>query len=74
MSPQRIVGLVLLVLGVVLLIIGYNASHSFADQMSNTFTGRFTQGTTWYIISGVVAGLVGLGMMFFGPGGRAQHH
>jgi uncharacterized membrane protein len=59
-SPQRIIGVVLLILGVVLLVVGLNSSHSVADQVSNTFTGRFTQGTTWYIIGGIVLALVGL--------------
>ncbi len=66
MSPGRIVGVVLLVVGVVLLVIGINASNSFADQVSNTFTGRFTRGTTWYIIGGIAAALVGLLMVLFG--------
>jgi len=70
MSPQSIVGVVLLVLGVALLVIGVNASHSFADQMHNTFTGRFTDSTTWYIIGGIVSGIVGLVLLLFGIRGR----
>ena len=66
MTPQRIFGSVLLIVGIILFIVGMNASHSFADQVSNTFTGRFTQATTWYILGGVVAGLGGLGMLIFG--------
>ena len=60
MSPQRILGVVLLVAGVILLIVGMNASHSVADQVSTTFTGRFTQATTWYIVGGIGVGLLGL--------------
>lgn len=60
MGPQRILGVVLLIVGVILLVVGVNSSHSIADQVSNTFTGRFTQGTTWYIIGGIVLALVGL--------------
>jgi hypothetical protein len=71
MSPQRIVGIVALVVGVALLIVGMNSSHSVADQVSNTFTGRFTQATTWYIIGGIGAGLVGLLMLITGGGGKA---
>jgi Protein of unknown function (DUF3185) len=63
MSPQRIVGIVLLVLGVGLLVVGMNASHSVADQVSNTFLGRFTQTTTWYLLGGVVSGVLGLVLM-----------
>jgi len=70
MSPQRIVGIVLLVLGVVLLVIGLNSSNSVADQISNTFTGRFTERTTWYIIGGIVSGIAGLTMLTLGFRGK----
>lgn len=60
MSPQRIIGVILLVVGVILLVVGVNSSRSLADQVSNTFTGRFTQATTWYIIGGIGLALVGL--------------
>lgn len=66
MSPQRIFGVALLVIGVVILIVGVNSSHSLADQVSNTFTGRFTEATTWYIIGGAAVALVGLLALLFG--------
>jgi hypothetical protein len=66
MSPQRILGVVLLVAGVVLLVLGMNASHSLADQVSNTFTGRFTQATMWYMVGGGAAALLGLLLVLFG--------
>lgn len=66
MSPQRIFGIALLALGVVLLVIGMSASHSMADQVSNMFTGRFTDNTTWYIVGGIVTGIAGLSMLLFG--------
>ena len=66
MSPQRIIGLVLLVVGIVLLIIGLNASDSLVDQVSETFTGRFTKSTTWYIIGGIATGVLGLLLVAFG--------
>ena len=70
MNSQHIVGVVLLVGGVILLIIGVNASHSMADQVSNTFTGQFTQATTWYIVGGIASALIGLLMVLFGFRGR----
>jgi len=70
MSPQRIIGFALLALGIILLVIGLNSSHSMADQLSNTFTGRFTDNTTWYIVGGIVLGIAGLGMSAFGAGGK----
>ena len=63
MNPQRIVGVVLVVVGVILLSVGMNASHSLADQVSNTFTGRFTQATTWYIVGGIASALLGVFMV-----------
>ncbi len=66
MSPQRVVGVVLLVVGVALLIIGLNSSGSVADQISETFTGRFTKATTWYIIGGIGSAVLGLIMVLVG--------
>ena len=59
MKPQMIAGIALLVVGVALFIVGMNATHSIADQVSNTFTGRFTQETMWYIAAGVLASVAG---------------
>jgi hypothetical protein len=71
-SNQRIAGAVLLVIGVGVLIYGINASHSLADRVSDTFTGRFTEATTWYIIAGAASGLVGLLLVAFGGGGNRE--
>ena len=60
MSSQRIVGIILIVVGAALLIIGLNSSESLADQISETFTGRFTKGTMWYIIGGIASAILGL--------------
>jgi hypothetical protein len=70
MNPQRIFGIVLLVVGVILLIVGMNSSHSVADQVSETFTGRFTKATTWYIVGGIGSALLGLLMVLFGARGK----
>jgi hypothetical protein len=67
---QRIFGIVLLAAGIAFLIVGMNASHSAADQISNTFTGKFTRETSWYIFGGGAAGLVGLLMVVFGAGAK----
>jgi len=67
---MRILGIVLLVVGVGLVVIGLNSSHSFADQLSNTFTGRFTDTTNWYLLGGAVLGVVGALLAAYGPGGK----
>ena len=66
MGPKRILGLLALVAGVALLVIGLNASHSIADQVSNTFAGRFTQTTIWYIVGGLAIAVVGLFLLIAG--------
>ncbi|MCU0724768.1 MAG: DUF3185 family protein [Planctomycetes bacterium] len=60
MSPQRIGGIAILLLGVILLIIGINASDSVSDRWSNFFSGHFTDSTMWYIVGGIAVALVGL--------------
>jgi len=54
------VGIVLVVIGVVLVVIGLNASDSVADQVSETFTGKFTESTTWYIVGGIGLAILGV--------------
>ncbi len=70
MSQYRIIGVVVLIVGIVLLIVGLNASHSMADRASDFWTGRFTEATTWYIIGGIAAGVLGLLMVAFGGRGE----
>jgi uncharacterized protein DUF3185 len=70
MNNQRILGIVMLVIGISLFVVGMNASHSAADQISNTFTGRFTRDTAWYIFGGGALGLFGLFLVIAGPRGK----
>lgn len=63
---NRMLGIVLLVIGVGLLVVGVNSSHSIADKVSDTFTGRFTRTTTWYILGGLGVGVLGLTMLASG--------
>ena len=55
MSGNRIVGIVIAVAGIALLVIGFNSSQAPVDQVAETLTGRFTQGTMVYLIAGIVA-------------------
>ena len=66
----RIIGLVLLAVGVTLLFFGYNASQAVGEQIVERFTGRFTHQTMAYLIGGVAA-IVGGGAMCFWGGRRA---
>lgn len=62
----RAIAVVLLVLGVVLLIFGINASDAPADRISEAFTGKFTDSTMLYLILGAVGIAVGAAMLFLG--------
>ena len=68
MGIMRILGLVLLAVGIVLLIIGYKASQSVTERVVEGFTGHFTNQTMWYLIGGVAATVGGLGMAIWGGG------
>lgn len=59
MGNNKVLGIVLLVIGVILLFFGYNASQSLGEQMAESFTGRFTDQTMWYIIAGATSVVVG---------------
>lgn len=60
MQPARLVGAVILVVGVILLGFGINATDAPVDQLSETFTGRYTDRTMWYLIGGGVLAAAGI--------------
>jgi hypothetical protein len=59
---NKIISLALLVGGVVLMIIGINATNSFSSDVSRFFTGSPTDKAVWMLIGGTVATIVGLTM------------
>lgn len=66
MTPIRMAGIVVLVIGVVLLAMGYNASQSTAEQLGEAITGQYSDQTVWYLIGGIAAFTAGLLMAVFG--------
>lgn len=64
MGNQKIVGLVLFVIGLILLYFGWQSSQSVGEQLVEGLTGRFTDETTWYFIGGAAAVVAG-GFMAF---------
>ncbi|MFN0241971.1 MAG: DUF3185 family protein [Planctomycetota bacterium] len=68
---NRILGLVILAIGLLLLAFGFNSSESVADSVSEGVTGRFTDKTMWYLIGGGALAVLGAGLAFF-RGGRAH--
>jgi LPXTG-motif cell wall-anchored protein len=65
MNPIRIAGALCVVAGIVLLILGYRASTAPLEQVSEAFTGRFTDRTTWMFVAGGAAVLGGLFLALF---------
>lgn len=64
---QRIIGIAVLAVGIVLLILGITAADSFASDVSKFFTGNPTDRSVWLMIGGV-AGIVVGGIMSAVPG------
>ena len=65
MRTNQIIGIALLVLGVILLIFGFQSSQGVDDQLMETFTGRLTESTMFLLIAGGVSMVVGLGLLVF---------
>ncbi|QOC22625.1 DUF3185 family protein [Wenzhouxiangella sp. AB-CW3] len=66
MSTKRIVGIGLLIVGLGLLFFGFQATDTLTEEVHETLTGRFTDETTWYLIGGAAAAVVGLLLTLFG--------
>jgi len=62
----NIVGLAVFAAGIVLLIFGFNESHSFGSDVSRFFTGNPTDRSIWFLIGGAAAIIVGLCVAIFG--------
>jgi len=63
---NKAIGLAALAGGVVLLVLGLQANHSFSSDVSRTFTGNPTNNTMWFIGAGIVLGIFGLVVAFRG--------
>jgi hypothetical protein len=58
---NKILSLALLVVGVVLIAYGINASESVGSDISRFFNGSPTDRTIWLLIGGIVTAVVGAG-------------
>ena len=63
---QSVVGIVLLVVGVVLMIFGMQASASVGSRLSELLTGAPSDRTIWLLVAGVAAAMLGLGLLLVG--------
>ncbi|MFB2703470.1 MULTISPECIES: DUF3185 family protein [Marinobacter] len=64
MGSSKLVGVVLVVVGVVLLYFGYQSSQAVGNQVTEALTGRFTDETMWYLIGGAAATAAGVFLTF----------
>jgi hypothetical protein len=57
---NRPISLILLVVGIISMVYGINASHSVGSDVSRVFTGAPTDKSMWLLIGGVILSVVGL--------------
>lgn len=57
---NKVIGIILLVVGVILLYFGWEAYNSVASEASQMVTGETTDNAMFYLIGGAVAIVVGL--------------
>jgi len=63
---NKMFAIVLLVGGVVLMILGVQATNSFSSDVSRFFTGSPTDKAIWMLIGGLIAAVMGLAMILRG--------
>lgn len=63
---NKIFSIVLLVGGVVLMVLGVQATNSFSSDVSKFFTGSPTDKAIWMVIGGLIAAVMGLAMTLRG--------
>lgn len=56
----KAIGIAMLVIGVILVVYGINASDSPASEVKEVFTGTPTDKSIWLLIGGAAVGIVGL--------------
>ncbi|AUG52536.1 DUF3185 family protein [Thalassospira marina] len=66
MAMSRVLGAALLVIGILLLVFGMNATDKPVEELSNTFLGHYTDETMWYLVGGGAAAVAGFLLVIFG--------
>ncbi|MCC5808224.1 MAG: DUF3185 family protein [Opitutales bacterium] len=67
---QRIIGLALVIVGIILLYYGYQEGESLASTVKETITGSPTDRSLTLVIAGIVCACLGAGLVF--TGGRRR--
>lgn len=63
---DKVISIALLVAGLILLFFGYQESQSVASEVSEAFTGQPTDNSIWFLISGAVLAIIGIGGLIRG--------
>lgn len=64
---NKVISLALLAGGIVLIVIGINATNSFSSDVSRFFTGSPSDKAIWMLIGGIVAAVAGLATLLRSP-------
>jgi divalent metal cation (Fe/Co/Zn/Cd) transporter len=56
---NKLLSIAILTGGIILMIVGINATNSFSSDVSRFFTGSPTDKAVWMLIGGIVATLIG---------------
>lgn len=64
MAQNKLIGLVLIVLGAIALYFGFNATNSPTEEVSEALTGRYSDETMMYLAAGAVAVIAGAVLAF----------
>ena len=64
MSSNKLIGFVLLAVGIMLLVMGYNASQSMGSQFREAFSGSMSDRATMFYLGGAVVTAVGAYLAF----------
>ncbi len=70
--PRRLSGIILFAAGVSLTVAGINPWNTMADHVGASYTERFARATTWCIMAGIGAGVLGMLMTFTCRGMRGR--
>ncbi|MEP3562542.1 MAG: DUF3185 family protein [Marinobacter sp.] len=64
MGSSKLIGVIMLVVGVILLYFGYQSTQSVGNQLTEAVSGRFTDETMWYLIGGAAITVAGAFLTF----------
>lgn len=64
MKNNKIIGIILLAVGVIALYFGINAANAPMEEMTEALTGQYSDQTMMYLIGGALAGVAGLVLLF----------